>query len=85
MNKRKTNYIFKTYISNQEIYGDEANGVIFINEGTNPVTINGSILLASNTSLALNGNIGDCDTTKYTVRFTGAGTNILQVIKKFTD
>jgi len=79
--KRKTNFLFKTYITPAQIYGDAANSVMFINEGTATVTLNGTIALASNTTLSLNGNIGDEDHSKYNITF-GAGTQILHVIKK---
>ena len=79
--KRKTHFLFKTYTTPSDIYGDGANSVMFINEGTGTVTLNGTIALASNTTLSLNGNIGDEDHTQYSAAF-GAGTRILHVIKK---
>lgn len=81
--KRKTHFLFKAYSANDNIYGDGANSIIFLNAGTNPCTINGCITLATNASISFNGNVGDADHTEYFIRFAGAGTNILNVIKKF--
>jgi len=80
---RKTHYLFKSYAADANIYGDNANAIIFINEGTNTCIINGTINLAANASISLNGNIGDKDNTNYYITFIGAGTNILRVIFKY--
>ena len=80
---RKTHFIFKSYDQDSQLYADGCNSIIFLNAGTNTCTINGTIILATNASISLNGNIGDQDHTHYSIRFAGAGTNILNTISKF--
>jgi len=57
------------------------NAIIFTNRGSNTALINGQPLLQGET-MANNGLPGEMDTTRYQVRFTGAGTNELYIRRK---
>lgn len=59
------------------------NGILFVNVGTEPVTVLGYELLQGQ-SFAPTMNLGERDMTNYTVTFgTGAGTRLLLVIRKY--
>jgi hypothetical protein len=54
---------------------------LFINYGTNPVTIE-NVTLQQNQSLNIEGNNGEYTHTRFFANFVGAGTNNLVTVKK---
>ena len=84
MNKTKVNFIFYQYSTDQVITGQGSNAIIFINKGAANVEING-LTLATNQSLDLNSHISQEDFSQYTIRFTGAGVQLVNVILKFDN
>lgn len=58
-----------------------ANSLIFVNQGTTNVTVDG-FLLTPNQSWNISGNENEINVKVYTFAFSGAGTNQLTVIYK---
>lgn len=75
-------YITETKIFQQSGQTDtNANGVIFVNQGTSNVTVDG-FLLTPNQSWTINGNRDEVNVKIYSFNFSGAGVNKLTVILK---
>jgi hypothetical protein len=75
-------YIIDTMtVSSAQNVDAGCNAIIFTNRGTNTALINGQPLLEGE-SMANNGLPGEMDTTRYSVRFSGAGTNELYIRRK---
>jgi hypothetical protein len=75
-------YITETKIFSSSSQTDtNANSVIFVNQGTSNVTVDG-FLLTPNQSLNITGNVDEINVKIYTFNFSGAGTNQLTVILK---
>jgi len=58
-----------------------ANSVIFVNQGTTNVTVDG-FLLTPNQSLNITGNQDEINVKIYTFNFSGSGTNQLTIVLK---
>jgi hypothetical protein len=75
-------FITETKIFSQSSQTDtNANSVIFVNQGTSNVTVDG-FLLTPNQSWNITGNQDEINVKVYTFNFSGAGTNQLTVILK---
>jgi len=75
-------YITETKVFSQSSQTDtNANSVIFVNQGTSNVTVDG-FLLTPNQSWNITGNQDEINVKVYTFNFSGAGTNQLTVILK---
>lgn len=75
-------YITETKVFSQSSQTDtNANSVIFVNQGTSNVTVDG-FLLTPNQSWNITGNENEINVKVYTFNFSGAGTNQLTVILK---
>jgi hypothetical protein len=75
-------YITETKIFQQSGQTDtNANSVIFVNQGTSNVTVDG-FLLTPNQSWNITGNRDEINIKVYSFNFSGAGTNQLTVILK---
>lgn len=75
-------YITETKIFQQSGQTDtNANSVIFVNQGTSNVTVDG-FLLTPNQSWNITGNRDEINVKVYSFNFSGAGTNQLTVILK---
>lgn len=71
------------FYNNSGSVDSRCNGITFINLGTEPVTVLG-YPLQQNQSFTPTMNIGERDTTNYSVTFgQGAGTKLLLVIRKY--
>jgi hypothetical protein len=71
---------FITYDMSGYVTSD-CNSMVFINYGTNPVSIE-SVVLNQGQSLVIEGNVGEYTTQRFFARFTGSGTNNLVTVKK---
>ena len=78
---QRVNYLFKTYVQNEEITAEDCNAIEFINKGAATCSVN-DLQLTTNQSLSLSGNQKDKDTSSYTLSF-GAGVRQLVVIRKY--
>jgi hypothetical protein len=75
-------YITETKVFSASSQTDtNANSVIFVNQGTSNVTVDG-FLLTPNQSWNITGNENEINVKVYTFNFSGAGTNKLTVILK---
>ena len=75
-------YITETKIFQQSGQTDtNANSVIFVNQGTSNVTVDG-FLLTPNQSWNITGNQDEVNVKVYSFNFSGTGTNQLTVILK---
>lgn len=75
-------FITETKIFQQSGQTDtNANSVIFVNQGTSNVTVDG-FLLTPNQSWNITGNRDEINIKVYSFNFSGAGTNQLTVILK---
>ena len=75
-------FITETKIFQQSGQTDtNANSVIFVNQGTSNVTVDG-FLLTPNQSWNITGNRDEINVKVYSFNFSGAGTNQLTVILK---
>ena len=75
-------YITETKIFQQSGQTDtNANSVIFVNQGTSNVTVDG-FLLTPNQSWNITGNQDEENVKVYSFNFSGTGTNQLTVILK---
>jgi hypothetical protein len=75
-------YITETKIFSSSSQTDtNANSVIFVNQGTTNVTVDG-FLLTPNQSLNITGNLNEINVKVYTFNFSGAGVNQLTVVLK---
>jgi len=75
-------YITETKVFSQSSQTDtNANSIIFVNQGTSNVTVDG-FLLTPNQSWNITGNQDEINVKVYTFNFSGAGTNQLTVILK---
>lgn len=78
---------FMDYVIDIVVYTDasqitsQCTSITFINDGTANMFVLGR-LFAPNTGMAINGNNWERDTTKYPLRFEGAGTTVCTVIRK---
>ena len=81
---KKVNFVFYVYESDITINGDECNSIIFLNKGASNVEING-VTLTTDQSLSLDCNHEERDQSRYNISFSGAGTQICNVIKKFNQ
>ena len=68
------------YAVTSEVTSD-CNELSIYNQGTTTMYVNGVAFLP-NTGISFDGKENEQDTTKYSVRFTGAGTNLCFVIRK---
>jgi hypothetical protein len=69
------------YVSGQVI--TDCNSILFINYGSEPVTIDAAIILQQNQSWGVDGNAGEIMTQQFTAIFgTGGGTQSLVVTRK---
>ena len=59
----------------------DCNSILFINYGSNPVTIEG-VTLQQNQSLNIEGNQGEYTSRRFLAVFNGGGTNNLVTVKK---
>lgn len=66
---------------NNGVVPSNCNSIIFVNTGTNPVSVDG-LTLQPNQSFAITGNENEINTRSYDISFSGAGSNGLSVIKK---
>lgn len=77
----------REYITETKIFYDSsqtdtnANSVIFVNQGTSNVTVDG-FLLTPNQSLNITGNQDEINVKIYTFNFSGSGTNQLTIVLK---
>ena len=77
----------KKYITETKIFSSSsqtdtnANSVIFVNQGTSNVTVDG-FLLTPNQSWNITGNENEINAKVYSFNFSGAGVNQLTVILK---
>jgi hypothetical protein len=78
---QEVNYVFKTYVQNEDITAEGCNAIEFINKGAAPCSIN-DLQLTTNQSLSLSGNQKDKDKSSYTLSF-GAGVRQMVVIRKY--
>lgn len=75
-------YITETKIFSTSSQTDtNANSVIFVNQGTSNVTVDG-FLLTPNQSLNITGNVDEVNVKVYNFNFSGAGVNQLTVVLK---
>lgn len=75
-------YITETKIFSQSSQTDtNANSVIFTNQGTSNVTVDG-FLLTPNQSLNITGNQDEVNIKVYSFNFSGSGVNQLTVVFK---
>jgi len=75
-------FITETKIFQQSGQTDtDANSVIFVNQGTSNVTVDG-FLLTPNQSWNITGNRDEINVKVYSFNFSGTGTNQLTVILK---
>ena len=75
-------YITETKIFSQSSQTDtNANSVIFTNQGTSNVTVDG-FLLTTNQSLNITGNQDEVNIKVYSFNFSGSGVNQLTVVFK---
>jgi hypothetical protein len=75
-------FITETKIFSQSSQTDtNANSVIFVNQGTSNVTVDG-FLLTPNQSWNITGNQDEMNVKVYTFNFSGAGVNQLTVVLK---
>ena len=75
-------FITETKIFQQSGQTDtNANSIIFVNQGTSNVTVDG-FLLTPNQSWNITGNRDEINIKVYSFNFSGAGTNQLTVILK---
>ena len=81
---KQVNFVFYVYDANITISGDECNSIIFLNKGASNVIIN-SVTLTTDQSLSLDCNHDERDKSRYTISFSGAGTQICNVFKKFNQ
>jgi hypothetical protein len=58
------------------------NSIAFTNVGSNPVTIDNTLVLQQNQSFSIDGNVGEIINKQFLITFSGAGTNNLVTIKK---
>lgn len=74
---------FKNFYYSQKVTS-ECNDITFINVGSNPVTIEGAIVLQQNQTLVISGNANELNVTQYDVRFSvySDPNNNLVVIRK---
>lgn len=74
---------FKNFYVSQQV-SSNCNDITFLNLGSNPVTIAGTITLQQNQSLQISGNFGELDTTEYQIQFSvyQSVNNNLAVIRK---
>lgn len=74
---------FKNFYVSQQV-SSNCNDITFLNLGSNPVTIAGTITLQQNQSLQISGNLGELDTTEYQIQFSvyQSVNNNLAVIRK---
>lgn len=74
---------FKNFYVPQKV-GSYCNDITFINLGSNPATIGGTLTLQQNQSLKISGNINEIDTTEYDINFSTyqSANNNLLVIRK---
>jgi hypothetical protein len=79
--------ICKKYITETKIFSassqtdTNANSVIFVNQGTSNVTVDG-FLLTPNQSWNITGNENEINVKVYSFNFSGSGVNQLTVILK---
>lgn len=76
----KYNINVTIYVKSQYIEAN-CNQILFYNQGTSNVNVNG-VILATNVGWSIPGNIGEMDVTKYSAVFDNTGTNSLLVIRK---
>jgi hypothetical protein len=75
-------YITETKVFSQSSQTDtNANSVIFVNQGTSNVTVDG-FLLTPNQSWNITGNENEINVKVYSFNFSGTGVNQLTVIFK---
>jgi hypothetical protein len=75
-------YITETKVFSASSQTDtNANSIIFVNQGTSNVTVDG-FLLTPNQSWNITGNENEINVKVYTFNFSGAGVNQLTVILK---
>ena len=75
-------YITETKVFSQSSQTDtNANSIIFVNQGTSNVTVDG-FLLTPNQSWNITGNQDEVNVKVYTFNFSGSGVNQLTVILK---
>ena len=75
-------YITETKIFSQSSQTDtNANSIIFVNQGTSNVTVDG-FLLTPNQSWNITGNENEINVKVYSFNFSGTGVNQLTVIFK---
>jgi hypothetical protein len=75
-------YITETKILSQSSQTDtNANSIIFVNQGTSNVTVDG-FLLTPNQSWNITGNENEINVKVYSFNFSGTGVNQLTVIFK---
>ena len=77
----------RKYITETKIFSSNgqtdtnANSVIFVNQGTSNVTVDG-FLLTANQSLNITGNVNEINVKVYNFNFSCAGINQLTVVLK---
>lgn len=75
-------FVVDTILRTESGYVDaNCNQIMFYNQGTSVVTING-VTLAANVGWSIPGNYGEKDVTKYNAIFSGGGVNSLLVVRK---
>lgn len=79
---KSVNFIFYSYVENITIIGEDCNSIIFLNKGVANASING-VTLSTDQSLSLDCNKDEMDKSTYSINFSGARTQILNVVKKF--
>lgn len=67
--------------NNSQYIEANCNQILFYNQGTSNVNVNG-VILAQNVGWSIPGNLGEMDVTKYNAVFDNTGSNSLLVIRK---
>lgn len=79
----KCKTVFESYAPGQPPWIEsQCIEILFWNKGTSIVTLNNAIVLQPNDYFAIQGNRREKDTTLYNYGFSGAGVNLLQVVKR---
>ncbi len=73
-------------LSQTRVVDMDCNAVLFVNQGTNQVTIDQAITLVPGAHLAIDGNFGERLTRQFNIRFLDTGgTNNLVVMQKIYE
>jgi len=60
----------------------DCNSILFLNYGATVANVNG-VPIPPGGNFGIAGNVGEVDITQYTFSFTGPGSNLLIVVRKF--